>query len=109
MNVIVPLITTPYLSRTIGATGNGIFTYTQSIANYFVLFAQLGITNYGVREIASCGDNRDKRSETFWNLFAMNLVVGIAVTVARSEEHTSELQSTLHLHDLESLGNWISC
>ncbi len=82
MNVIVPLITTPYLSRTIGATGNGIFTYTQSIANYFVLFAQLGITNYGVREIASCGDNRDKRSETFWNLFAMNLVVGIAVTVA---------------------------
>ena len=82
LNVIVPLITTPYLSRTIGATGNGIFTYTQSIANYFVLFAQLGITNYGVREIASCGDNRDKRSETFWNLFAMNLVVGIAVTVA---------------------------
>ncbi len=81
LNVIVPLITTPYLSRTIGATGNGIFTYTQSIANYFVLFAQLGITNYGVREIASCGDNRDKRSETFWNLFAMNLVVGIVVTV----------------------------
>lgn len=82
LNVVVPLITTPYLSRTIGATGNGIFTYTQSIANYFVLFAQLGITNYGVREIASCGNNRDKRSETFWNLFAMNLVVGIVVTVA---------------------------
>lgn len=81
LNVIVPLITTPYLSRTIGATGNGIFTYTQSIANYFVLFAQLGITNYGVREIASCGDNRDKRSETFWNLFAMNLVIGVIVTI----------------------------
>lgn len=80
MNVIVPLITTPYLSRTIGATGDGIFTYTQSIANYFVLFAQLGITNYGVREIASCGTNRVKRSETFWNLFAMNLIVGVAVT-----------------------------
>jgi O-antigen/teichoic acid export membrane protein len=82
LNVVVPLITTPYLSRTIGATGDGVFTYTQSIANYFVLFAQLGITNYGVREIASCGDSRDKRSETFWNLFAMNLVVGIAVTIA---------------------------
>ena len=65
LNVIVPLITTPYLSRTIGASGNGVFTYTQSIANYFVLFAQLGITNYGVREIASCRDNRESRSETF--------------------------------------------
>lgn len=80
LNVIVPLITTPYLSRTIGATGNGIFTYTQSIANYFVLFAQLGITNYGVREIASCGEDRETRSETFWNLFAMNLVIGAVVT-----------------------------
>lgn len=80
LNVIVPLITTPYLSRTIGASGNGVFTYTQSIANYFVLFAQLGITNYGVREIASCGDDRKSRSETFWNLFSMNLVMGIAVT-----------------------------
>lgn len=82
LNVIVPLITTPYLSRTIGATGNGVFTYTQSIANYFVLFAQLGITNYGVREIALCGTDRAKRSETFWNLFGMNLVVGVLVIVA---------------------------
>lgn len=80
LNIIVPLITTPYLSRTIGATGNGLFTYTQSIANYFVLFAQLGITNYGVREIASCGDDRARRSKVFWNLFAMNLVSGLAVT-----------------------------
>lgn len=81
LNIIVPLITTPYLSRTIGAEGNGLFTYTQSIANYFVLFAQLGITNYGVREIARCGDDRARRSQTFWDIFAMNLVWGAIVTV----------------------------
>lgn len=81
LNVLVPLVTTPYLSRTIGATGNGLFTYTQSIANYFVLFAQLGITNYGVREIASCGDDRGARSELFWNLFAMNLVWGVGISL----------------------------
>lgn len=79
LNVVVPLITTPYLSRTIGATGNGLFTYTQSIANYFALFAQLGITNYGVREIASCGEDRSARSNTFWNIFAMSLVSGTLV------------------------------
>ncbi len=81
LNVVVPLVTTPYLSRTIGASGNGLFTYTQSIANYFVLFVQLGITNYGVREIASCGENRNARSETFWNIFAMNLVSGAIVSL----------------------------
>ena len=82
LNVLVPLITTPWLSRTIGAEGNGMFTYTQSIANYFVLFAQLGITNYGVREIARCLDNKEQRSHTFWNIFAMNAAWGACVVVA---------------------------
>jgi len=79
LNVLVPLVTTPYLSRTIGSVGNGLFTYTQSIANYFVLFAVLGITNYGVREVASCGEDRQARSHAFWNIFAMNLVTGVLV------------------------------
>lgn len=52
LNVIVPLVTTPYLARTIGAEGNGVFTYTQAVVNYFVLFAMLGISSYGVRAIA---------------------------------------------------------
>lgn len=82
LNIIVPLITTPWLSRTIGAEGNGLFTYTQSIANYFVLFVQLGITNYGVREIARCGDDRKLRSKTFWDIFAMNLAWGTLVVLA---------------------------
>lgn len=82
LNIIVPLVTTPYLSRTIGAEGNGLFSYTQSIANYFVLFAQLGITNYGVREIARCGDNRAARSKVFWNLLAMNIAWGFCVISA---------------------------
>lgn len=79
LNIIVPLVTTPYLSRTIGADGNGLFTYTQSIANYFVLFAQLGINNYGVREVARCGDDRAARSRVFWDIFAMNLMWGAIV------------------------------
>lgn len=79
LNILVPLVTTPILARTIGAEGNGIFSYTQSIANYFVLFAQLGITNYGVREIARCEDDRDLRSRKFADMFAMNLGWGCVV------------------------------
>lgn len=81
VNIIVPLITTPYLSRTIGATGNGLFTYTQSVASMFTLFAQLGITNYGVREIATCGEDRETRSRVFWEIFCMNLTTGAIVTL----------------------------
>ena len=47
--MILPFITTPYISRVIGAEGVGIQAYTISIANYFVLFAMLGINNHGNR------------------------------------------------------------
>lgn len=82
LNILVPLVTTPILARTIGAEGNGVFSYTQSIANYFVLFAQLGITNYGVREIARCGIDRELRSQTFADLFGMSFTWGCLVVAA---------------------------
>jgi O-antigen/teichoic acid export membrane protein len=80
--VITPLITTPWLSRTIGAEGNGIFTYTQSIINYFVMVSVLGLSNYGVRVIAECGDDRALRSRTFWEVITMSVGVGLLVLVA---------------------------
>lgn len=80
--VITPLITTPWLSRTIGAEGNGIFTYTQTIANYFVMASTLGLANYGVRIIAECGDNRDRRSLIFWQTITMSIIVGFIVFLA---------------------------
>ena len=50
--VLLPLITTPYVSRVLGSEGVGIFGFTNSVNSYFVLFAVLGTTLYGTREIA---------------------------------------------------------
>ena len=76
---VAPLITTPYLSRVIGTEGNGIFTYTQSITNYFVLVAIMGMSNYGVRTIAEHAASRKERSVVFWEAFGMQAIIGIAV------------------------------
>ena len=35
--IILPLITAPYIARVLGKNGVGIYSYTHSIANYFVL------------------------------------------------------------------------
>lgn len=82
LTIITPIITTPYLSRIIGAEGNGAFSFTQSITNYFVLFAILGMSSYGVRAIAECGDDRARRSDVFWNAFSMTCVTGSMVAIA---------------------------
>ena len=50
--LILPIITTPYISRILGAENIGIYSYTLSISAYFILFGSLGIALYGKREIA---------------------------------------------------------
>lgn len=82
LTIITPIITTPYLSRVIGAEGNGTFSFTQSVVNYFVLFAILGMSSYGVRAVAECGEDRARRSDVFWNAFSMTCVTGTVVVLA---------------------------
>ena len=66
---ITPLITTPFVSRMLGAEGVGTYSYTLSMCKYFMLFALLGISDYGCRSIAAVRDDREKLSKTFFPLF----------------------------------------
>ncbi len=72
--IVLPLITTPYLSRTLGAEAIGIYSYTLSIATYFVLAGSLGVAIYGQREIAYLQNEKRKRTITFWEIFLMKIV-----------------------------------
>lgn len=82
--VIMPFITSPYLSRILGAKGLGEYSYAYTIAYYFSLFILLGINNHGTREIAKVKDDIDKRSEVFASLYAIQVLMGILVISAYS-------------------------
>lgn len=71
LNIIIPLITTPYLSRSLQAKGVGIYSYAYTVAYYFVIVSMLGLNNYGNRAIAMCRDDFDKRSKTFFEIYLM--------------------------------------
>lgn len=71
LTLIVPLFTTPYLSRVLGAEAIGIYSYTLSIATYFVLFGSLGVAMYGQREIAYIQEKKDERSKIFYEILIM--------------------------------------
>ena len=69
---IFQFITYPYVARVLGVTNIGICNYVQSIVNYYNLFAVLGISILGVREIAKSKDNKQKLNEIFSKLFILN-------------------------------------
>ena len=80
--LIVPLITTPYVSRVLGAKGVGTFSYTNSIVQYFILFGCMGLNLYGQREIAYVQHEKEKRDKAFWELVILRIVtVSISLVV----------------------------
>lgn len=81
LSIVFPLITVTYASRVLLAHGIGQVSYAQSIVAYFVIFASLGIPNYGIREIAKISDKK-QLNITFSNLFLLNaLITTICVIV----------------------------
>lgn len=72
--MILPIITTPYVSRVLGAENIGIYSYTLSITTFFILFGSLGIALYGQREIAYLQENKKRYSITFWEIFILRCI-----------------------------------
>lgn len=72
ITTITPLITAPYLSRTLGAKSLGDYSYSFSIVNYFILFSMLGFVNYGTRTIASLKSDVQK-DNAFWSIYYLQL------------------------------------
>lgn len=74
LSLLIFLITTPYVSRTLGVDQIGTYSYASSIVAYFVLFATLGTTIYGQREISYCQNDKNRRSIVFWNVEFITLI-----------------------------------
>lgn len=75
--ILMPLISSPYISRVLGADAIGVYSYTYSMAYYFVLFAMLGISNYGNRLIATVKEDRNRLNKEFSSLFAVHFAFSV--------------------------------
>lgn len=75
---IFPLISFPYISRVLGAAGNGKISFAASVISYFTMFASLGIPTYGIRACARCRDNKVELSKCVHELLIINLITTAA-------------------------------
>lgn len=75
--IIVPLITSYYVSRVLSPDGVGANAFTNSIIQYFMLLANIGIGYYGNREIAYVRENRQAMAKTFWEIQIVKTIMTI--------------------------------
>ena len=80
LTILLPFITTPYLSRVLGAENIGIYGYTTSIVTYFILFGTLGVAMYGQREIAYQQQDKKGISKTFLEIVGIRMV-SLAISI----------------------------
>lgn len=81
-SMLAPVITMPYVSRVLQADFIGFYSYANSIATYFALFAALGISAYGVREVSISRNDRALCSQTFWELTIIRAFTTILCLIA---------------------------
>ena len=93
--IVSPLITTPYVSRTLGAEGVGIYSYVNSIAYVFLMFVYLGTRAYGQREIAFCREDKHLRSILFWEINKIKLFT-FAIATFYTYVWTSNCRTNRH-------------
>ena len=97
LTLIIPLITTPYLSRVLHEAGNGQYSFSASIITYFILFANLGFDIYGQRQVAAFQNDKENKSKVFWELFILKCITtafslmilySVAFSVGFGEKYT---------------------
>lgn len=82
VNYIFPLITVPYLFRTLGIGTFGLISFATAFAQYFILLTDFGFNLYGVQVVSANRENKELRDTFFVNVLVAQLLlflVGLAV------------------------------
>lgn len=99
--ILIPLITTPYLTRVLGSNALGIDSYVLSIITLVELFGALGINLYSNREIAYKRDDKEELTNLYYEIQTIRFSLGIIVIacyiflVSRTQYRTYFLIQTL--------------
>lgn len=75
--MLFPMITFPYVSRILLADGIGHVNFFNSIIQYIVMFASLGIPMYAIREVAKVRNNENERNKTTIEILLLFIFLSI--------------------------------
>jgi O-antigen/teichoic acid export membrane protein len=74
MAIIFPLLSFPYVSKTLGVESLGEYNFAASLITYITLIAGLGIETYAIREGAKYRDDKEKMGKFASQIFSINII-----------------------------------
>ncbi|WP_346775679.1 flippase [Erwinia sp. JH02] len=76
-NYIIPLITLPYLVKTLGPFSYGVLGFSLAFLQYFNVFINYGFNLSATQKIALIADDKNEVSKVFWSVIACQLLLTI--------------------------------
>ena len=71
--ILVPLISIPYVSRILDPEGIGRVGFVDGFTYYFVVLAEAGIMVYGIREVARCRQDKQALDQLVSELISLHI------------------------------------
>ena len=80
VNILFPIVSFPYAAHILGPAGIGKVQFIISFAQYFALFAALGIPIYGIKETARNRDDPAKLALVFTELSSIFFIASLVLS-----------------------------
>ncbi len=79
--VLLPLVSVPYVSRVLDPSGVGRVTFIDSLVYFFSIIAEFGVASYGIREVAKLKDRPGQLNKLIPELLVLHLFTTLATLV----------------------------
>lgn len=81
LNVLLPLVTLPYILNVVGKANYGAYSYIFVIVQYVILFSTYGFNFSATKQISQCRDDREAVSRIYNAVIASKALIAVTLSV----------------------------
>ena len=81
LNILLPLITLPYILKIVGEGNYGIYSYVYSVIQIVIIFSTYGFNFSATKLISECRDNKEKVNSIYNAVIASKLLIAILLSL----------------------------
>lgn len=81
LNVLLPLVTLPYMLHTVGKANYGAYSYVYAVLQYVILFSTYGFNFSATKQISQCRDDGEAVSRIYNAVIACKGIIALGLTL----------------------------
>lgn len=81
LNVLLPLVTLPYILNVVGKDNYGVYSYIYVIVQYVILFSTYGFNFSATKQISQCRDDNKAISLIYNSVTACKALIAIVISI----------------------------